>query len=142
MQFRKIHKKAKTPERLTPGSAGYDLYSIEGDILLMPGESKFFEIGIELDINDNNLCGFIVPRSGLACLNNLILANSVGVIDSDYNKEIKVCLFNNGYEGYKVERESRIAQLVFMRISIPDLVEVNEFDNRSSRGGFGSTGVK
>lgn len=142
MNFRKIHEKAKTPKRQTEGSAGYDIYSIEErDVLLMPGESRFFGTGIELGIDDINLAGFLIPRSGLGCLNNIILANSVGVIDSDYRNEIKVCLFNNGHDGFKIEKGSRIAQLVFVRISLPHLIETDDLKGESSRsGGFGSTG--
>ena len=129
------------PSRQTTGSAGFDLASAEPDFVLAPGERRLVATGIVLEIPPG-IEGQVRPRSGLALRHGLTLPNSPGTIDSDYRGEVKVILQNGGGEPVTIARGDRIAQLVFARYEVPELVDATELE-RSTRaaGGFGSTGV-
>jgi dUTP pyrophosphatase len=83
-----------------------------------------------------------LPRSGTGT-KGLVLANTIGLIDSDYQGEIKVTIINRNIDGYIViEPYMRIAQLVFIPVIHPEIKEVIEFSDKTGRSnnGFGSTG--
>ena len=129
------------PSRQTTGSAGFDLASAEPDIVLAPGERRLVATGFVLEIPPG-IEGQVRPRSGLALRHGLTLPNSPGTIDSDYRGELKVILQNGGSEPVTIARGDRIAQLVFARYEVPELVDATELEASSrSAGGFGSTGV-
>ena len=97
--------------------------------------------GIAIAMPSFDMGAFIFARSGLATKHGITLANSVGVVDSDYRGEIKVGIINLGTEDYKIRNGDRIAQLVFMPVLNMNLVEVNSLEETSrGEGGFGSTG--
>jgi dUTP pyrophosphatase len=88
--------------------------------------------------------GFLVPRSSLS-KNDIIMANSIGVIDADYRGELMVPLVYIGTNefGTTVEENVRIAQLLVMPVALPKFIRVNELsDTVRGEGGFGSTGTK
>ena len=77
------------PSYATDGSAAIDLRAcLKEQICIQPGKTVFVDSGIAINIKDPNLVGIIVPRSGLGINKGIILANTVGVIDSDYQGEI------------------------------------------------------
>ena len=84
---------------------------------------------------------WIAPRLGLAIRNFIDIG--VGVVDLDYQGEIKAVLFNHSAEDFKVQAGDRIAQLILERIETPQVKKVATLDdtNRGARG-FGSTGLK
>jgi len=129
------------PSRQTTGSAGFDLASAEPDFVLAPGERRLVATGFVLEIPPG-IEGQVRPRSGLALRHGLTLPNSPGTIDSDYRGEVKVILQNGGSEPVTIARGDRIAQLVFARYEVPELVDATDLEASSrSAGGFGSTGV-
>ena len=135
---------ASIPERQTKGAAGYDLRSnLRESLKIFPNSDKGYMVGTGVHMNmlSNNVCAQILMRSGLAKL-GLVLGNSVGLIDSDYTGEVKLNLWNRGDTVITIGPGDRIAQLVFLPIIIPNLVEVTEFSRVTDRGsnGFGSTG--
>ncbi len=139
MEIKKISKNAIAPTRATQHSAGYDLYSTVATTIKSK-ECVLINTGIAMAI-DNGYVGLIYSRSGISVKHSIILANSVGVIDSDYRGEILVPLFNNGNSDYTVNIGDRIAQIVFTPIYTPPLVEVNELSKTiRDNNGFGSTG--
>lgn len=142
--IKRLTETAKIPTRATTGSAGYDIYSdIDSSIIIAPGEIVIVPTGIAIENNDIRTAIMIYPRSGLASKYGITLANCVGVIDSDYRGEIKVALINNSTETYILEKETRIAQLIFQPIKLPVLKEVNELrETTRNENGFGSTGMK
>lgn len=132
------------PAYATNGSAGFDLRacSISGyGIELGPGEQEMIGTGIAMHIKDPGYAAMIFPRSGLGS-KGLVLGNLVGLIDSDYQGEIKICAWNRSSEPIQIESMERIAQLVFINVYQAHFEIVNEFIE-SDRGdkGFGSTGV-
>jgi len=131
------------PSYATDGSAAMDLRAcVKEPIEIQPGETVVVCSGIAINIKDPNLVGFIVPRSGLGINKGIILANTVGVIDSDYQGEIKIGLLNRGQNPYIVKPAERICQMLFMPVTKATLTIVQEFSNTTNRGsgGFGHTG--
>ncbi len=131
-KFIKLHEDAVIPTRATKGSAGYDLHALEGGTLYS-GERMLVKTGITWDVKDNHV-GLIKPRSGLAYKFGIdVLA---GVIDSDYDGDIGVLLYNTDDNPFKFNKGDKIAQLVIQTFEslTSDDVEVTR------DGGFGSTG--
>ncbi len=127
----------------TAGAAAIDLRAcIKEEIGIQPGETVLVGSGIAVNIKDPNIVGLIVPRSGLGINKGIILANTIGVIDSDYQGEIKIGLFNRSQKKYTVKPAERICQMLFMPVIRATLKLVREFSNATYRGngGFGHTG--
>jgi dUTP pyrophosphatase len=94
-------------------------------------------------IGDPAYCGKIYPRSGLGAKYGLILGNTTGIIDSDYQGEIMICLWNRSYRTYEIQPGERIAQMVLMAVEHAQFEVVDEFAaTERGAGGFGSTGVR
>ena len=122
-------------------SAGADLYSIEA-VTIPAHKTVLVHTGIAMQIPDGYV-GLIYARSGLATKRNLAPANKVGVIDSDYRGEIMVSLHNHSDEEQSIEKNERIAQIVFTPYISADFETVDELtDTVRGKGGFGSTGKK
>lgn len=141
VKVKKLNERAKLPTFGTNFSAGADLYCAEQEpITIQPYETHLVGTGISTEIPEGYV-GLVYARSGLACKRNLCLANSVGVIDSDYRGEIKVALHNEGTTSQTVTPEERIAQMIIMPYPKVDFVEESELAKTArSGGGFGSTG--
>lgn len=128
------------PKIQTPGSAGFDICANES-VTLVPGKTELVSTGIYLEIPQGYECQ-IRSRSGLALKNQVVVLNSPGTIDSDYRGEVKVILINHGRDLFEVQAGDRIAQLVFNKIELPEIEEVDSLSSSDrSSGGFGSTGV-
>jgi dUTP pyrophosphatase len=129
------------PSRQTTGSAGFDLASAEPDFVLAPGERRLVATGLAVEIPPG-IEGQVRPRSGLALRHGITMPNAPGTIDSDYRGEVRVILQNLGAEPVTIVRGDRIAQLVFARYEIPELIDATELEQSTrGAGGFGSTGV-
>ena len=133
---------ARPPQYATPGAAGMDLRAaIAAPFELEPGATALVPTGIALHLADPGLAALILPRSGLGHKHGIVLGNLVGLIDSDYQGEILVSLWNRGDEVFVVEPLARIAQLVIVPVIHARLVAVESFDpSERGAGGFGSTG--
>ena len=131
------------PSYATNGSAAIDLRAcLKEQLGIQPGETILVGSGIAINIKDPDIVGIIVPRSGLGIKKGVVLANTVGVIDSDYQGEIKIGLFNRSQNRYFVQPGERICQMLFMPVINATLKLVQEFSNTTFRGngGFGHTG--
>jgi dUTP pyrophosphatase len=134
----------KLPQYQTEGAAGLDLIACtKHPVTLLPSRTQLISTGIAINIQNPNLCAMIYPRSGLG-VKGIVLANSVGVIDSDYQGEIQVALFNRSQKDFIIEPFMRIAQMVFQPVVKIQWDVVDEFTHVSERGegGFGSTGTE
>ena len=130
------------PDYATPGSAGIDLKaaSIIRAIEIYPGDQELIRTGIAIHIKDPGYAGMIIPRSGLG-KRGVVLGNLVGLIDSDYQGEIKVLLWNRGNDIVQIDHMDRIAQLVIVPVVQAQFEIVQEFEqSQRGQGGFGSTG--
>lgn len=132
------------PTRATDGSAAIDLRAcIEGnELVIKADEVVLVGTGLSFYIKDPDYVGLILPRSGLGHKNGIVLGNLVGVIDADYQGELKISLWNRSKEDFTVKAGDRIAQYMIVPIVRPEFEVVSEFDDESGRGagGFGSTG--
>ena len=130
------------PQYATPGSAGLDLRAmLQQDLLLEPGQTVLIPTGLSIYIADPGLAALILPRSGLGHKHGIVLGNLVGLIDSDYQGELKVSLWNRSQEDFVVEPLARIAQLIIVPVVQAQFEIVEEFAaSDRGEGGFGSTG--
>lgn len=132
----------KAPHYATNGSAALDLRALLDEPLeLMPGRSALLQTGIAVYIADPNYAGLVVPRSGLGHKHGLVLGNLVGLIDSDYQGELRISCWNRGNQTYSIQPNERIAQLIIFPVRQIEFEVVKDFP-ASKRGakGYGSTG--
>lgn len=146
LKYKKIPSKngklIETPIYATDGSACFDLVcNLDEEITIKPHETVKIPTGIAIELESNSYVALIFARSGLSTKFNIALANSVGVIDSDYRGEIFIPLINNSDSDYILKPNLRIAQLGIVPILKPALVECDDLsDTARGSGGFGSTG--
>ncbi len=131
------------PEYATKGSAGIDLRAcIQEDQELLPDQSVLIPSGIAIHIQDITLAGLLLPRSGLGHKNGIVLGNLAGLIDSDYQGEIKISCWNRSRESFLIKPGDRIAQLIFFSVTQVSFDIVDEFvATEREKGGFGHTGT-
>ncbi|WP_066801647.1 dUTP diphosphatase [Moraxella oblonga] len=133
------------PTHATDGSAGIDLRAcIDEPVVIRAGETRLIGTGIAIYIKDPNFAGLILPRSGLGHKHGIVLGNLVGLIDSDYQGELLVSVWNRSDTDFTLNPAERMAQYVVVPVVRPSFEVVSEFDDDSERGagGFGSSGVK
>jgi dUTP pyrophosphatase len=130
------------PHYGTPGAAGLDLRAcIDQPVTLRPGDSQLVPSGIAIHIGDPGFAAIILPRSGLGAKNGIVLGNLVGLIDSDYQGQVLISVWNRGQAAFTIQPMDRIAQLVVVPVQQVEFNVVAEFEGSSrGAGGFGSTG--
>jgi dUTP pyrophosphatase len=140
LHVRLLDERAKVPARAYDGDAGFDLHALDG-AALGPGERASIRTGIAIELPHGH-AGLVLPRSGLAARHGIALVNAPGLIDSGYRGEIRVLLLNTDRSAdYVVEAGDRIAQLLLVRVEIPEVFEVEELAaSERGSGGFGSSG--
>jgi dUTP pyrophosphatase len=132
------------PQYATPGSAGLDLRAcLPAPMSLKPGETHLVPSGIAIHIADSGYAALILPRSGLGHKHGIVLGNLVGLIDSDYQGQIFVSVWNRGHNEFTIQPMERIAQLIIVPVAQVEFNVVPEFAaSHRGEGGFGSTGKK
>ena len=130
------------PQYATQGSAGLDLRAcLDTSLQLAPGETQLIPTGLAIHIADPNLAAVILPRSGLGHKHGIVLGNLVGLIDSDYQGQLMVSVWNRGEDHFSINPGERMAQLVFVPVVQADFDVVKEFETSDrGQGGFGHTG--
>ncbi|MHB8666278.1 MAG: dUTP diphosphatase [Burkholderiales bacterium] len=134
--------KDNLPHYATAGAAGLDLRAcIDAPIELKPGATELVPSGIAIHLTDPGLAAMVLPRSGLGHKHGIVLGNLVGLIDSDYQGQIFVSLWNRGGSAFMLNPLERIAQLVVVPVLQVQLNVVEDFAaSERGAGGFGSTG--
>jgi dUTP pyrophosphatase len=133
---------AQLPHYATPGSAGLDLRAcLDTPLTLNPGETQLIPTGMAIHLADSGYAAMILPRSGLGHKHGVVLGNLVGLIDSDYQGQLMVSVWNRGQEAFTIQPLERIAQMVIVPVVQAKFRLVQEFgDSQRGAGGFGSTG--
>lgn len=138
-------------------AAGMDLRAmIDEPICLAPGDVEMIPSGIKMNLGAlartmflppcYKMAGFVLPRSGRGTKEGLCLANTIGLIDSDFFGEVMIPVYARPQPGVPliiIRPGERIAQLVIHWVLRPEFDIVKEFSSSSARGenGFGSSGV-
>ena len=138
----KIKNDYGCPEYGSANAAGFDLRSAEDTFVLKAGESRIIGTGVAIFVEDPCFFGLMAPRSGLGIKHGIILRNSVGIIDSDYQNEIRLGLYNSSNEDFEVQFGDRVCQFLVIPVQRVEFSIVDEFDKTTERGlgGLGSTG--
>ena len=130
------------PHYATGGSAGLDLRAcLDAAVVLQAGETQLIPTGLAIHLADTGYAAMLLPRSGLGHKHGVVLGNLVGLIDSDYQGQLMVSLWNRGQTPFTVEPFERIAQMVIVPVVQAQFNVVEDFDTSvRGEGGFGSTG--
>ena len=136
--------KEALPTYGTPGAAGLDLRAcLDAPLTLQPGDTQLVPAGLAIHLADPAYAALILPRSGLGAKHGIVLGNLVGLIDSDYQGQLFISVWNRGRDAFTIAPLDRIAHLVIVPVLQVQWNVVTAF-NDSSRGagGFGSTGQR
>ncbi|AOV98387.1 deoxyuridine 5'-triphosphate nucleotidohydrolase [Edwardsiella hoshinae] len=138
----RIGQQFPLPTYATPGSAGLDLRAcLDSAVVLAPGETTLLPTGLAIHIADPSLAAMILPRSGLGHKHGIVLGNLVGLIDSDYQGQLMISVWNRGQTSFTIEPGERVAQLVVVPVVQADFNLVESFEDSSrGAGGFGHSG--
>ncbi len=130
------------PTYATTGSAGLDLRAcVDAATVIEPGQTVLVKTGLSIYIEDLHFAGLILPRSGLGHKHGIVLGNLVGLIDSDYQGELMVSVWNRSQTAFSLEPGERLAQYVLVPVIQAQFDIVNEFEaTERGAGGFGHTG--
>jgi dUTP pyrophosphatase len=130
------------PAYATPGSAGLDLRAcIDLPLEMQPGDTFLMPTGLAVHVADAGYCALVLPRSGMGFKNGIVLANLVGLIDSDYQGQLMVPLWNRSQKAFTLNPMERVAQMIIVPVMQAQFNVVDEFTaTERGAGGFGSTG--
>ncbi len=130
------------PHYATDGSAGLDMRAcIDEPLTVSPGETVLVPSGLAIHVGDPGLAAVLLPRSGLGHKHGIVLGNLTGLIDSDYQGQVFVSIWNRGSKAYDIDPGERIAQMVFVPVERVEFRVVETFEDSSrGDGGFGHTG--
>lgn len=147
VKIRRLHPEAILPKSWSDQACGLDLHAMlltengrPNNAIVSKNASRELPTGIAVEC-PRGYYALVVSRSGLA-RNNIFVTNSPGIIDPDYRGELKVLLYNGGFQAHYVKHGDRIAQLIFAPF-VPASVREVEVLSETLRGeaGFGSTGT-
>jgi dUTP pyrophosphatase len=130
------------PAYATDGSAGLDLRAcLDAPVTLEPGQTHLVPTGFAIHLEDPGLAAVLLPRSGLGHKHGIVLGNLVGLIDSDYQGQVMISVWNRGNHPFTISPGERIAQMIIVPVVQVELEVVSEFDESArGAGGFGSSG--
>ncbi len=139
---KRVGKSIPLPEYATDGSAGLDLRAcLDEHLHVDPGETHLIPTGIAIHIGDPSLAAMLLPRSGLGHKHGIVLGNLVGLVDSDYQGQVFVSMWNRSDKSFTIEPGDRIAQMVLVPIVQAEFNVVKDFaESHRGAGGFGHTG--
>lgn len=134
--------KEQLPTYATNGSAGLDLRACIDEVMVIePHQTVLIPTGLAIHLDNPGYAAVILPRSGLGHKHGIVLGNLVGLIDSDYQGQLMVSVWNRSQTAFKLEPMERMAQLVIVPVQQVEFNIVDEFTSSDrGAGGFGSTG--
>ena len=148
VQFRILDKRLgqefPLPAYATEGSAGLDLRAcLDTALQLAPGEVTLIPTGMAIYLANPDYAAMILPRSGLGHKQGIVLGNLVGLIDADYQGELKISCWNRSQDHVTIQPGDRIAQLIIVPVVQAQFIQVDSFEQSArGEGGFGSSGQR
>ncbi len=138
----RVGREIPLPAYATDGSAGLDLRAcLDAPVTLEPGQTHLVPTGFAIHLEDPGLAAVLLPRSGLGHKHGIVLGNLVGLIDSDYQGQVMVSVWNRGAHPFTISPGERIAQMIVVPVVQVELEVVQEFSaSVRGSGGFGSSG--
>ena len=138
----RVGREIPLPGYATDGSAGLDLRAcLDAPVTLEPGQTHLVPTGFAIHLDDPGLAAVLLPRSGLGHKHGIVLGNLVGLIDSDYQGQVMISVWNRGHHPFTISPGERIAQMIVVPVVQVELEVVSEFDESArGAGGFGSSG--
>ena len=129
----------RLPQRASAGSAGYDFYC-PFDVTIEKGEMVKIPLGIRVKMEKDYVLA-LFPRSSMGFKYHMALANTVGIIDSDYfgadnEGHLIAAIVNNGDKAFSIAKGERFIQGIFLAYYLAEEDEVNDIRH----GGLGSSG--
>lgn len=139
----KLGRDFPLPTYSTEGSAGLDLRAcLSTPLSIQPNETQLIGTGMAIHIADPGYAAMLLPRSGLGHKLGIVLGNLVGLIDSDYQGEVKISCWNRSSKAFIINPGDRIAQMIIVPVVQPSFEIVDDFETSDrGEGGFGSTGT-
>lgn len=139
---KRLGQQIPVPAYATSGSAGLDLRAcIDADMILHADATVLVPTGLAIHIDDPQLAAVLLPRSGLGHKHGVVLGNLVGLIDSDYQGQVFVSVWNRSAIDFTISIGERIAQMVFVPVVQVQFEQVQSFEfSDRGEGGFGHTG--
>jgi dUTP pyrophosphatase len=139
----KLGTEIPLPSYATKGSAGLDLRAcLDEPLTVQPGQTVLIPTGLAIYIEDERYAGLVLPRSGLGHKHGIVLGNLVGLIDADYQGELKISCWNRGDTAYTIQVGERLAQYILVPVVQAQFEIVEEFvATERAAGGFGHTGT-
>lgn len=139
LHVKKLAPEAQLPTRAHDTDAGFDLHS-PVNVTIRVGATVTIPTKLAISLPENTV-GLIYPRSSLGTRHGIVLANTVGVIDSGYRGEIMLVVTNHGDRPYTIHSGDRVAQMIVTPYYAPYVIEVSDLEaSDRGTGGFGSTG--
>ena len=140
VKIKRTHENGRIPTYATDGSGAFDFYSAE-KVEIKGLEVMAINLGVAVEVPDGHVM-LLFPRSSIGKKTPLRMANSVGVIDSDYRGTIHALYDNFALRNHEINQGDRIAQGIIVPIPKVEFEEVEELSTTErGEGGFGSTGV-
>ena len=139
VKIKRVDKSLPLPKYETEGSVGFDLLCRES-ATIAPQEIVLIPANVIVETPKGYML-MVCLRSSTPRKHGLMMAQGVGIVDNDYcgeEDELKIQVYNFTDEPVTIERGSRIAQAVFVKVDTPEWHEVEQM-SAPSRGGFGST---
>lgn len=140
IKIKRIDKELPLPQYETAGSVGFDIMARE-TTTIEPGKIELIPGNVIIEVPEGYML-IVASRSSTPRKHGVTPPHGFGIIDHDYcgpDDEIKIQVYNFSGETATIERGTKIAQGVFVKIDKFDWEETSEI-NSESRGGFGSTG--
>lgn len=130
------------PEYADEGDAGMDCRArIDSELVIFPGKAELVPLGFKVEIPNNQIGGFLFPKSGRGHKEGIVLGNCIGVIDSGYRGEVMASILNrNDSEAIRIKPGQKVCQIVFLPVIKADFYQGVVGMTSRGDGGFGSTG--
>jgi dUTP pyrophosphatase len=140
LKIRRLDSTVSLPSYGTSEAAGFDLASAH-ELIVGPRQIALVRTGLVIEVPTGYFLA-IFARSSTPLKRGLIVANGVGVIDSDYsgpNDEVMIQVMNVTENAVRIQPGDRLAQGIILPVSKVTWEEVTQI-REVTRGGFGATG--